>query len=1435
MIRIPRAGRALAALATTTFLLAATSPAQALDLADSPLFSSVSVPGNLLLALSVEFPTASTAAYPSTPSYSNTTSYVGYFDPAKCYTYNYNTTTASSSYFVPYGSTTSSTNFNCSSSSSTLLWSGNWLNWASMQSLDEFRWVLTGGNRTTDTSSLTILTKTYHSGQASSGNTAQNKNLGSSALIAGATPFNSSKCSSTTNCAWTSLTTRTAGTGTMMLFSVSTTGAMSLTSVAIPAAGTYTVYTPSLTLSSSTVYALYMNVQVCASAALAESNCVLYGSSYKPEGLMQSYSSQLRYAAMGYLNDPLNPSSTGQKLDGGVLRARMNFIGPTQPVPGSTPTANAAPEWSSSTGIMATNPDPTDASNTATATGATGVTISQSGVMNYLNKFGYGSQQYKTYDPVSELYYAAIRYFKNLPPITTYYTPLPTGDASAATLLDGFPVIVTSGTTTTASTTTSDDPILYSCQKNFILGIGDADTNYDADLPGDKLNAAGLSNYIEPSQPSAVTSDATPSASDSVANSVITETNMIYKLETGTATGLAGTNGPTSGAGHDTGGNGTYFIGGLAYDAHTMGINGNRTTFLDGVNAQQYNGASTANQTVATISTYWLDVLEGQNYAANNQYYYAAKYGGFAYPSGVYPYGTKSTSQTITTVQPYSSSNVKDTLATVATATNGTTTNGTISLAIDSTSKSNAQWHTNTNTCWQTSLCGNGISNSGFNYQPDHYFTANNAGAMQSGLTAAFAEIANEAGSASTTTISTSTPNTTTIGTGSSVVSYGANYDAASWSGQVTASTVTFNADGSVASSPVNWYARDLLTSRLVVSPASAATAAAAARFVVTCCTTGSPPQGLQFNTGLFTASNLNTRTNFASFGAVPGVSSQSQANFLAYLRGDPTQELAPNGTGVYRDRTYKLGDIVDSKPVAVSVPSGTYSDANDPGYSGFKTQYTTTTPRNTVVYVGANDGMLHAFDGSTGASTSGKELFAYIPSFVYGDGTSTTLATTGLALLGDPSFTHHFLVDATPGQFDVDLNNTITSAAQSTGTYAAVSTTPAWSTLLIGGLGKGGNGYYALDITDPSTWKTEANVASKVLWEFTDSTMGYTYGTPSMVKTAKYGWVVVMTSGYSNSDGKGYFYFVNPLTGKLLEKVATTSGSLASPIDMGQHTAYVIDYTDGTADSIYGVDLQGDVWRLDVTGKAPNVNYPSPVLIATLKDANGVAQPITTRPLIQPDTTSAARYVLVGTGKLLGTTDIASTTSNPQSFYAFVDGTSGTGGFYTTSTLPSGVTFPIVRSELNGVTDLTAGITGSTAGKIGWYYDMPVVSKTDSSGVVTYIAQRVSTDPIATQGVVAWAGNLPNGSACVPTGTGTTYATAFSTGKTVLIDSTGNPLASSADLNGIVTDLSLLNENGTIRLNTGDSAGNRTPNQTQVITTSGPKQLNWRDVPLAN
>ena len=207
---------------------------------------------------------------------------------------------------------------------------------------------------------------------------------------------------------------------------------------------------------------MYIRVAVCdptLGTAMLESNCVQYGANYKPEGLLQQYSQKIRFSAIGYLNQG------GNVREGGVLRAPMRFVGPNIPQPlSSTLLPNPGTEWDPTTGIMGLNPDTASAS-------ASGV--AQSGVMNYLNKFGEFSQTYKIYDNVSELYYAAVRYFENLGNVPEWT------NGASATALDGFPAV-----------TAWTDPILYSCQKNFILGIGDDHTWYDYDVGG-STNASG--------------------------------------------------------------------------------------------------------------------------------------------------------------------------------------------------------------------------------------------------------------------------------------------------------------------------------------------------------------------------------------------------------------------------------------------------------------------------------------------------------------------------------------------------------------------------------------------------------------------------------------------------------------------------------------------------------------------------------------------------------------------------------------------------------------------------------------------------------------------------------------------------------------------------------------------------------------------------------
>ncbi|WP_426166284.1 pilus assembly protein [Polaromonas sp. DSP2-3-2b2] len=1231
--------------------------ASAVTLSDQPIFSPSEVPGNLVLALSVEFPTAVTAA--DRDAFSATATYLGYFDPLKCYSYRYNDTTvdrngnAYGSYFYPLSS--------CSGSGS---WSGNFMNWATMQAVDPFRWALTGGYRVVDDVNFTILEKAYApSNQGSTGNNFPHKSLttGTSSV----TPFSGDFYMRALRC------------GTRMLFKRDS----GFSGDACPTTGVTAwdgdVTTASQNTNRSTTYSVDVRVKVCESATNNEANCVQYGNNYKPEGLIQKYAQKIRFSAFGYLNDP-TPTGGSMLRDGGVMRARMKFVGPNQPVPGSGATTNTLAEWSAATGQFVTNPDATD----ATASSETGSVLTSSGVINYLNQFGRSAQAYKYYDAVSELYYAATRYLRGLPDVPEY-SDLSKFNGSASTLAnrtamkDGFPVI-----------RNWDDPVQYSCQKNFVLGIGDTNSNQDKTVPG---NTSWRTN--EPSTiPSLVTSDPID---------VVAATNKVGVLEGDMGSTIGETNQ------HNASNNSAY-IAGMAYLFHTTNIRPDRAGFN------------------MNISTYWLDVLEGSGYKAGssgrNQFYLAAKYGGFDVPTD-YSYATN---------------------------TSPITRN---------------KWATTSDTL------------PGLGARPDNFFVANQADKMVQGLTNAFASIARSI-KAYTTSFSLSAAQISSAG----AASYASQYDSSNWTGTLSASTLSFAANGTPSSTPA-WSSATTLETQL------AGTGWDTNRRVVTWNGSTTTGAGIPFR-----QTELTTSGQLSALATSYGTSNTT--NYLNYLRGDRTNETTSTVSGstkAYRSRALLLGDIVDSKVTPVGPPAMGYSDAVNPGYAAFKTTWSS---RPTMIYFGANDGMLHAFNGALTGTGAGTEQFAYVPSALF-QGPIGTPQVDGLAALGDPNYTHHYYVDATPLAFDIDFDN-------AGGSFSANSN---WRSLLIGGLGKGGKSFYAIDVTDPGSMTSEATVAGKVKWEFTDSTMGYSYGAPTVIKTKKYGWVVVLTSGYNNSDNIGYLYLVNPKTGALLEKISTVTSSHG----LTQTTAYVSDFSDGTADAIYAGDLDGQLWRFDITAaKGSTGFYPVPVKLATLTDSSGAAQPVTTQPLVEIQPLSKKRFVMLGTGQLLASSDI--TSAAPQTFYAILDGNAS--GF-------SAVTTPITRSNLTAVTNLIQGVA-LTNTSMGWYTEL---------GSSSSVGWRVILNPISYNGIVAFSSLLTSGDACSPSGQSRTYAIDFGTGKSIL---TPADITFVSSVNAI-TDLRFIKVDKTVRLVSGDVQGILSNVPIAAPSSLSVRLLNWREVPTVD
>jgi type IV pilus assembly protein PilY1 len=1254
---------------------------------DTPMFSSTIVPSNVLLALSVEWPTATSRAHKD--PYASSSTFIGYFDPDKCY--NYNNTNG---YFAASKAATSHV---CSGQ-----WSGNFLNWATTSTIDPFRWALTGGYRAIDTADTTVLQKGYlPASQGKAANFPVQVITKDAATISGATPFSGKN--------WNSIYVRVYGFGTSMRVSNNN----DKTTISVDdTPGTFgafaaTAYTsggrniPASSTTDGATFDMPVLVKVCDPKAVSlEANCTKYGSNiYKPTGLIQNNADKLRFAAFSYLND------SNVLRDGGVLRARMKSVGSKTPVPGSASIDNLQKEWDPATGIFADNPDSADAAATGKVTGST---IANSGVINYLNKFGLASQIYKSKDPVSELYYAAIRYLRNAGNVPEYASGL------NAAMTDGFPVI-----------TNWDDPVQYACQRNFIIGIGDENTHADSNLPGNTMtwksqssqDSATVTPSQEPTMPASVASDLPASKQDKWPFNVTDATNQVGTLEG--IDKLGTTYLSWCGSCQQS----TYFIAGLAYAAHTSDLRPDDFTksTID-ANGKQVTSKSFK----TTAATYWLDVMEGGIENVKNQYWLAAKYGGFSVPDGYSTYGN------------------------------------TAALAQSSWNKAGDKDRSGT-------------------LRPDNYYDAGKADQMVSSLTDAFKSI--NSASQFSSSLAVASPASITDGT----VSYSTQYFAADWSGDLIASALQFDAtSGQITSKTSVWDARALLEGQAAVADSGNKKAAGwdTQRFIAT----SDGGQGVPFR-----AVNIGDVGNAAAL----AVSGATAADVVNFLRGDRSKEDKP-----FRQRAYLLGDIVTSKASPVAAPAATYADSSNPGYSSFVGAHKT---RGTVVYIGANDGMLHAFDGGL---TGGKELFAYVPSFLY-QGPSATPAVSGLAALTSANYIHHFFVDATPVVTDVDF-----------GKAGSAKTSADWRSLLVGGLGKGGKGYYALDVTDPGTLSNEANLAKAVLWEFTDSTMGYSYGPAIVVKTAKYGWVVILTSGYNNADGKGYFYIVNPSNGKLLEPpISTGAGSASAPAGLAQATAYVDDYTDYTADAVYAGDLLGNVWRLDLT-KTTGTGYDAPTQIALLTDSSSAAavQPVTTRPLIEVDKNSLKRYVLIGTGKLLADSDIKS--SQQQTFYAINDGTGSR--FDTSATLPAAVgKYPITRANLNNNTDVKNGIGATPQKPSGWYIDLGLNANN--------IAQRVTSQAAANGGIVAFAANLPDGDVCTPSGSNDVYAVSYGTGKSQFSDLT---FVTAAGLNN---GIYFGNVNGKIKVVTTNTDGTGNTHQPSTPLNNPFNRLNWRQIPVAN
>ncbi|WP_422551585.1 PilC/PilY family type IV pilus protein [Methylovulum miyakonense] len=487
---------------------------------------------------------------------------------------------------------------------------------------------------------------------------------------------------------------------------------------------------------------------------------------------------------------------------------------------------------------------------------------------------------------------------------------------------------------------------------------------------------------------------------------------------------------------------------------------------------------------------------------------------------------------------------------------------------------------------------------------PDNYFLVTNAGKLPEQLGKAFAKALNIVSSASAVAA-----NSTRLDTGSKI--YQARFNSTDWSGQL----VSFSVNTTTGALSPDWDASELLPvpgSRNILT--SDPTAAAGSR--------GIPFQWA--NLGGAQQNYLDT---------LLGYNDGNGELRVGWLRGDNSNEKKKPG-GIFRDRTNFLGDIVNSDPVYVGGQDYEYSAL--PGSEGSQyPAFVTHKKSHPMLYVGANDGMLHGFDANTVAN-GGKEVLAYIPNALFPE----------LSKLTSPSYTHQYYVDGTSGVGDVYFGS-------------------AWHALLAGTTGAGGRAVFALDVTNP-----EAFGPTSVLWEFSnadDPDLGYTLAQPAVARTQDGHWVVIVANGYNSDNGHAVLFVLDAETGVVLQKIDTGAGTAANKNGLSSPIA-VDTNNDHSVDTVYAGDLYGNLWKFNLSGNAGSWPVPSsPFFVActttgsTCSTAN--RQPITGKPNVGQaggtgtDQNGVGRMVYFGTGKYFETTDnIIGADPQVQTFYGLWD-----------------------------------------------------------------------------------------------------------------------------------------------------------------------------------
>lgn len=556
----------------------------------------------------------------------------------------------------------------------------------------------------------------------------------------------------------------------------------------------------------------------------------------------------------------------------------------------------------------------------------------------------------------------------------------------------------------------------------------------------------------------------------------------------------------------------------------------------------------------------------------------------------------------------------------------------------------------------------------------------------------------------------------------SKTLAFKAGYDTTDWSGFVEA--YRYKVDGTLQLPPV-WRAQDVLTG---------GAPSAAERVIIT--SADADGRGIPFRwSSLPLDYKALLNDDPATFEADDDGLGESR---VAFLRGDRSLEADEPG-GVFRIRRNLLGAIAHASSVFVGPPASGYDDSRWP--AGSPEREAATVPggsyaafvathknRKRQLIVGANDGMLHSFDAGTvtpDSAGTGVENWAYIPREV----------ARNLSQLTRRGLTFEPFVDSSVAVRDVYLG-----------------TEKGWRTVLVGALRRGGQGFFALDVTNPKPGDGDAG--AMVLWEFSDDVsggqhIGFSYGVPNISRMHNGRWNAVISAGYNShdpslppvGDGRAALYVVDMGSGKAVAELVVPEASGLGPATMGDYEG------DGIDDFAVAGDLDGNLWFFDLKDSNPD-NWGHFKLYEP-----SAPRPITSAPRIFGDAATGKAMVVFGTGKLLESDDSADL--SPQGLYAVrLDGKA----------------YPIVQDDLamrqldsftqDGKEYFTVGGTAPTAEDRGWYLQL------------TRSGERIISTPGAhfSSGAVLVNSVIPNGGdPCRGGLRGNLYVLSASTGGTVV------------------------------------------------------------------